>query len=50
MEIKNFMKNKAKVCKTHLQVDKSIVYNLIRNKSKKNKKPRRRRKKNEKTS
>jgi spore cortex biosynthesis protein YabQ len=50
--IKNFMKNKAKVCKTHLQVDKSLVYNLIGNNSKKSKRNRkkRRRHKSEKTS
>jgi spore cortex biosynthesis protein YabQ len=53
IKIKNFMKKKAKVCKTHLQVDKSIVYNLIRNNSKKNKrkkKSRRGRTENEKAS
>jgi spore cortex biosynthesis protein YabQ len=48
----NIIKNNAKVYKTHLQVDKSIVYNLIGNKINKNirKKKTRRRRKSEKAS
>lgn len=38
LKVKYFMKKKSKVCKTHLQVDKSIVYNLLRNNFKKKKK------------